>query len=53
MSNYSEMLAGTDPTDPASLLVLESEPRPEDLTEEDKAPIEADQHAVYIRTVPG
>lgn len=36
MSNYAEMLAGTDPTDPASLLVLESVPRPADLTDAER-----------------
>jgi hypothetical protein len=53
MSNYAEMLAGIDPTDPASVLVLESVPRPADLTEADRTPIGAGQHAIYFRTVPG
>jgi hypothetical protein len=53
MSNYAEMLAGTDPTDRASLLMLESIPRPADLTEADRTPIGAGQHAIYFRTVPG
>ena len=53
MNNYAEMLAGTDPTDHISVLILEREPRPNDLTEKDQAPIEADQHAVYVSSVPG
>jgi hypothetical protein len=53
MNNCAEMLAGTDPTDRASLLRLESIPRPADLTEADRTPIGAGQHAIYFRTVPG
>lgn len=53
MSNYAEMLAGTDPTDRASLLVLERVPRPNDLTEADQTPIGANQDALYFRSVPG
>lgn len=53
MNNYAEMLAGTDPTDPTSVLILERVTRPNDLTEEDKAPIGANQHAVYVQSVPG
>jgi hypothetical protein len=32
---------------------LERAPRPNDLTEADRAPIGAGQHAVYLRSVPG
>ena len=53
MDNYAEMLAGTDPTDSASALVIERESRPGDLTEADKTPIGANQHAVYVRSSPG
>jgi hypothetical protein len=53
MSNYSEMLAGTDPIDRASLLILERVPRPADLTEADRTPIAAGRHALYFRSVPG
>ena len=53
MSNYAEMLAGTDPADRASLLMLESIPRPADLTEADQTPIGAGQHAIYFRSMPG
>lgn len=53
MSNYFEMLAGTDPTDRVSLLTLERVPRMNDLTAEDQTPIGAAQHAVYFRSVPG
>jgi hypothetical protein len=53
MSNHTEMLAGTDPTDRASLLTLEGIPRPADLSEADRTPLAADQHAIHFRTVPG
>jgi hypothetical protein len=53
MSNYAEMLAGTDPADAASLLTLERLPRPGDLAEEDQTPIEDTQHALYFQSVPG
>jgi hypothetical protein len=53
MSNHAEMLAGTDPTDRASLLILERVPRPTDLTEADRTPIAAGQYALYFRSVPG
>jgi len=38
MSNRAEMLAGTDPADRTSLLILEWVPRPNDLDEEDALP---------------
>jgi len=53
MSNYTEMLAGTDPTDRTSLLTLERLARLKDLTEEDQTPIEVTQHAFYFQSVPG
>jgi hypothetical protein len=53
MSNHTEMLAGTDPTSRDSVLVVESVPRPADLTEADRTPLSANQHAIYFRTVPG
>jgi hypothetical protein len=53
LSNHAEMLAGTDPTDRASLLILERVPRPADLTEADRTPIAAGQYALYFRSVPG
>jgi hypothetical protein len=52
MSNHTEMLAGTDPTSRDSVLVVESVPRPADLTEADRTPLGAGQHAIYFRTVP-
>jgi hypothetical protein len=51
--NHAEMLAGTDPTDGASALVLETVPRPNDLTQDDQAPIGPSEHAIYFRSVPG
>ena len=36
-----------------SLLILERVPRPADLTEADRTPIAAGQHALYFRSVPG
>ena len=53
MTNHAEMLAGTDPTDPNSVLAIEWEPRLDDLTDEDKTPIESNQHAHYAGSVPG
>lgn len=53
MSNVAEMLAGTDPSDRNSVLVLEREPRPDDLSAEDRGPLRPDQHALYFRSVPG
>ena len=53
MDNYAEMLAGTDPTDPESVLMLEREARPSDLTDDDKSAIGPDQHAVFVRSVLG
>jgi hypothetical protein len=47
------MLAGTDPTERASLLALERVPRPNDLTEADRTAIGANQHALHFRSVPG
>jgi hypothetical protein len=53
MTNYAEMLAGTDPTEGASRLVMELWPRPEDLTEADRMPVNDGQDAVYFRSMPG
>lgn len=53
MRNYDEMLAGTDPTDRNSLLSMQQLPRPNDLTAEDKSPINQNQHAWYFSSVPG
>ena len=47
-----EWFAATDPTQRASRLELEPTPRPADLSASDQTPIEADQHAVYFRSVP-
>jgi hypothetical protein len=53
MSNEAEMLAGTDPTESISRLVLERTPRPDELPEADRTPLQEGEHAFYIRTVPG
>jgi len=53
MSIYAEMLAGTDPADRASMLVLENAPRPADLTEADRTPLAANQDAIYFQSLPG
>ena len=45
LSNYAEMLAGTDPTDDASVLTLENMPRPAHLIEADRTPLAASQKA--------
>ncbi|MCP5522991.1 MAG: leucine-rich repeat protein [Verrucomicrobiales bacterium] len=53
LNNHEEMLAGTSPTDPNSVLELEPVPRPDDLTEQDRQPLGPSEHAVYARTIPG
>lgn len=53
MSNLAEMQAGTDPTNPASKLVFESDPRTNDLVDADKTAIGSDVKALYFQTVPG
>lgn len=53
MTNYAEMLAGTNPTDGTSLLTFDPKPRPSDLTEEDQTPIGTNQHALYVQSIPG
>ena len=52
-NNHDEWLAGTDPTQAASRLELESAPRPADLAESDQTPVPDGSHAVYFRSVPG
>jgi hypothetical protein len=52
LTNGAEWLAGTDPTQGASLLELELTPRAADLSTSDQTPIEPGQHAVYFRSVP-
>ena len=52
-TNRDEWLAGTDPTQRGSRLEMELAPRPADLSASDKTPIEAGQHGVYFRSVPG
>lgn len=53
MSNEAEMLAGTDPAESRSRLVLERAPRIEDLSEPDRTPPGDREHALYLRTIPG
>ena len=53
MTNLQEMLAYTDPADPNSVLAFEKTPRSNDLSAEDKLPIEANQFAFYFQSVPG
>lgn len=53
LNNLQEMQCGTDPTDPKSVLAFEAAPRPEALSEADKVPMEASQHALYFQSVPG
>jgi hypothetical protein len=52
-TNGAEWFTATDPTQRASRLELEPTPRPADLSASDQTPIEPDQHAVYLRSVPG
>ena len=51
MTNLAEMYSGTDPTDPESLLMIESEPRWNELADQDKTPITAEQHVFYFQSV--
>ena len=53
LSNHDEWVAGTDPTQRASALVLELVPRPADLAASDQTPIPDGSHAVFFRSVPG
>lgn len=53
MDNRAEMLAGTSPTDGTSLLAFELDPRPEDLTDDNKTALQADEDALFARTIPG
>jgi hypothetical protein len=53
LNNWSEMLAGTDAADPASVLTLELIPRPQDLSPEDVVPPPFGQNAFYFRSSPG
>ena len=53
LSNHDEWLAGTDPTQRASVLALELAPRPADLADTDRTPVPGGYHAVYFRSVPG
>lgn len=52
-SNLWEMLAGTEPTHPNSVLAMEIAPRPGDLAEADKTPVGEAQRALYFQSVPG
>lgn len=51
-TNGAEWFTATDPTQRASRLELEPTPQPADLSASDQTPVEADQHAVYFRSVP-
>jgi hypothetical protein len=53
LSNHDEWLAGTDPTQRASVLALELEPRPADLASNDRIPVPGGHRAVYFQSVPG
>lgn len=53
MSNLAEMQAGTDPTRRESVLAFERIPRPDDLTEADRAALATSQFAWYFQSVPG
>lgn len=53
LTNIQEMAAGTDPTERTSALVIEALARPNDLSQDDKTPVEPSQFALYFRSVPG
>jgi hypothetical protein len=52
-NNLAEMYAGTDPTNPNSVLRFEPLPRPNDLSDADKTALSANQLALYFRSVSG
>ena len=51
--NRGEWVAGTDPTEADSVLVLELVPRPADLADADRSSVPEGFHALYFRSVPG
>ncbi len=53
MSNVQEMAAGTEPSDPESVLRFESEARAEALNADDQTPVEPGQWVLYFQSVPG
>jgi hypothetical protein len=53
LSNVQEMAAGTDPSDPESVLRFETEARIGALSAEDQTPVEPGQRALYFQSVPG
>ena len=52
-NNLAEMEAGTDPTNPNSVLRFEPLPRTNDLSEADQTALGANQHALYFQSVSG
>ena len=53
INNHDEWLSGTDPTQKASVLVLELVPRPMDLSADDQKPVPSNKRTIYFRSVPG
>ena len=53
LSNHDEWLAGTEPTQNASRLQIELQPRPADLAPEDQTPVPPDDHTLYFSSVLG
>lgn len=53
LTNIQEMEAGTDPTNSGSVLRMEQQPRPGDLTESDKTSPSPNQFALYFQSIPG
>ncbi len=51
--NRAEWAAATDPTQAASRLELEPNPRPADLAPSDQTPIDPAQHPLYFPSIPG
>jgi hypothetical protein len=48
LNNLEELRAGTDPSNPNSVLAFEKTPRPNDLVYEDKTPVGSGQFALYF-----
>ncbi len=53
LTNVQEMQAGTDPTDPQSVLKMEFMPRMANLEEPDQIPPAENQEALYFQSVAG
>ena len=53
LTNAHELAAGTDPTNRQSTLAFETLPRPDDLSTDDKTPLEPSEFGLLFQSVPG